>query len=159
MRKQNTPEKFWSRVLKRGLDDCWEWQGAKQHRGHGHLRYQKRLVKAHRLAYELTYGSIEEGVFICHKCNNPPCCNPKHLYAGSPKTNVDDSIKAGTFTRNSIGAEGEKNPNNKLTKKEIKEIRKMLEETDLYQWQIAEIFNCSQSNVSDIKRNRIWKEV
>lgn len=63
-----------------------------------------------------------------------------------------------TFTKNNIGQFGEKNINNKLTKKQVIKIKKLLKEGNLYQWQIAEKFNCSQSNISDINRGKIWKE-
>lgn len=82
---------FWSRVRCGGKDECWEWKAGRGARGYGVLG----AGKAHRVAWELTNGKILGSLFVCHKCDNPPCCNPNHLFLGTCKDNLEDCSKKG----------------------------------------------------------------
>lgn len=85
-------EKFFENVIK--TDDCWLWIGSKASTGYGDFRSNNVRYKAHRYSYLIHYGKLPNK-FICHKCNNPLCVNPSHLYAGDALNNVSDMIKAG----------------------------------------------------------------
>jgi hypothetical protein len=63
--------------------------------GYGRLVINGKYVGAHRVAYEVSKGRVMEGLFVCHHCDNPPCCNPAHLYAGTHQDNVDDKVRRG----------------------------------------------------------------
>lgn len=76
-------------------EKCIEWQGPKDGGGYGYVKHEKKLWKAHRLAYHLAYGDIPNGQYICHKCDNPPCVNPLHLFAGTQQDNVRDMVSKG----------------------------------------------------------------
>ena len=82
---------FWSWVDKGDEDDCWEWKGGKTE-GYGQLNYHGVQSRAHRIAWELKNGEIPDGMYICHSCDNPSCCNPNHLFMGTAKDNTDDCI-------------------------------------------------------------------
>jgi len=87
----NTPWeiRFWSKVDKTG--DCWIWTGATKN-GYGILWYKGKMVGAHRLSYMAHYGHIEEGKCICHDCHNKLCVNPQHLWQGTYRENILDSL-------------------------------------------------------------------
>lgn len=92
------PERwFWKRVAKGSADECWPWLGyvIKERRGYGRLAFKGKLIGAHRMALILSSGEDKPGQFACHRCDNPPCCNPSHLFWGTPKDNVHDSLAKG----------------------------------------------------------------
>lgn len=88
---------WWNKRIK--IDEksgCHIWQLSKTHKdGYGQVQINKVKKSAHRYAYEEKYGKIPEGKFICHTCDNPPCCNVDHLFLGSPKENSLDASKKG----------------------------------------------------------------
>jgi len=93
---EKSVERFWNRVNKsKGRYGCWEWTAFRNEKGYGKLNFMGKQTRAHRLAYELVFGSIPEGLFICHICDNPPCCNPWHLHPATAKENTADMIHKG----------------------------------------------------------------
>jgi hypothetical protein len=90
------PERFWSRVdTSGGLWACWPWTRGRNGAGYGLISQQHRDVSAHRLSWELANGPIPPGLYVCHTCDNPPCCNPSHLFLGTPTDNVRDMYAKG----------------------------------------------------------------
>jgi hypothetical protein len=86
---------FWARVKELpGRNGCWVWQGATTYQGYGTLGGVKKFF-AHRVSYELTRGPIPPGMWVCHKCDNPPCVRPSHLFLGDRWANNDDMVKKG----------------------------------------------------------------
>lgn len=86
-------DRLWSRVTKG--DNCWEWTGARNHKGYGEIGADGRVQKAHRIAWVLTYGPIHDGVDVLHRCDNPPCCRPDHLFLGDDADNMADMVRKG----------------------------------------------------------------
>ncbi len=82
-------KRFWSKVDRRGADECWPWLANKTAAGYGHVRIDKRGYMAHRVVYELEVEFIPEGYVIDHLCENPSCVNPAHLEAVSNATNAE----------------------------------------------------------------------
>lgn len=96
--------RFWSKV-DRPVDGCWEWKAGKFRYGYGAFSLKEKLLKAHRVSYELAYGPIPEGMYVCHHCDNPPCVNPTHLFIGTPQDNMTDKIRKGRL----VACPGERN--------------------------------------------------
>lgn len=95
MTTKDEQEKFWSRVSKTE-GECWKWTGATHPKmGHGMVRFGDKTGYAHRVAYALAVGGIPVGLCVCHKCDNPPCCNPSHLFVATPEANNMDRHKKG----------------------------------------------------------------
>lgn len=104
---QSLQERFWNKVARRGPAECWEWQGYRASSGHGRVslgfsaKGERLRDGAHRWAWVLTNGPIPDGLCVCHRCDNPPCCNPVHLFLGSHAENQRDRHEKGRDARGS----------------------------------------------------------
>lgn len=93
-----TIDVFWSKVAKREASDCWEWIGTRDEGGYGIFYVGKKKNRAHRwllghLRGEALIGAQSGVEDACHRCDNPPCCNPAHLYVGTRKRNIADALE------------------------------------------------------------------
>ncbi len=161
MRRRNEAADFWSRVRRGGELECWEWQGSKPGRGYGQIRWGGAMRATHRMAWELTFGVIPPGMFICHKCDNPPCCNPSHLFLGTPLDNAQDREAKGRRSPHLPPVRptrGESHPMAKLTNWQVLSMRKeRLEGCKLIA--LASKYGISFGHVSAICRETRWSNV
>lgn len=88
-------EKFWSKVDRRGPEECWPWTGGCIKAGYGRICESGRDEYTHRYSWRLHFGEIPPGLEVCHKCDNPPCCNPAHLFVGTHRDNMHDALRKG----------------------------------------------------------------
>jgi len=155
--KRNIKESVWKQIDKRGEDDCWEWMGYKNKDGYGRISIGRKLYSTHRLVYELMKGNILHNEVIMHLCNNPSCCNPKHLKCGTQEDNIYQMYEEGR-DRHMI-QEGELNNNSKLSNEKVIEIRKLYSSGNHSQRQIANQYNINQALVSGIINKKLWKHI
>jgi hypothetical protein len=97
-------ERFWGKVAIGEKDECWPWQGTRQRAGHGIVKLKLPgrgwwVMTGSRAAWVLTSGAVPRGLYVCHKCDNPFCCNPNHLFLGTPKDNAQDMVAKGRSTK------------------------------------------------------------
>lgn len=146
--KLTETRRFWAKVHK--TDDCWIWQGAIGNSGYGQVKIDGKVQLAHRVTWTFKYGDPGE-LCVLHKCDNPPCVRPDHLFIGTKQDNSDDMVNKGR----SYNRHGSKNPNNKLTPEQITEIRNLKGKAK--QVDIARKFGINQTHVSRIFRGEVWK--
>jgi hypothetical protein len=150
--------RFWERVDKNGpvvraeLGQCWIWTGGKNAAGYGLVVCEHRAHLAHRMSFELTTGEKLEDLCALHKCDNPPCVRPDHLFKGSRNDNTQDMLNKG---RHRVKRWTETHPNAKLTSGQIAEIQKLYA-AGITQIELADRFCTSQSNISRIVRKEAW---
>ena len=140
------------KIDKKGPDDCWKWQSAKDRDGYGFISLKGRPYYAHRVSYCLAYG--EPGpIRVLHECNNPPCCNPNHLYLGTQAENVKKS-----YLDRRVSREGEFSSNAHFYNEEVIKIRKRHDEGES-QISIAQSLGVSPEVIYQIVNYRTYKKV
>lgn len=135
-----------SRVL--GISACWEWDGTLMANGYGYVHCGGKLLRAHRVSYEVFRGDIPAGQVVRHRCNNKRCVNPHHLELGSQQQNLDDMVKA----RRS--ANGERNARAVLTDEQVVAIRQSYASGLTTYRALGEHYGVSESTIGLICRNR-----
>lgn len=151
--KINTEDDFWNYVKIGEPSDCWIWQSTITVYGYGLFSLNKRLEHAHRFAWEFINGSIPNGKHILHICDDPACCNPAHLYCGTPQDNANDRMNR---TRHYFG---DRHHWSKLTAKKVKDIRRVYKENPQCHRVIAEAAGVSRRTIGRIINRKIWKQV
>lgn len=154
-------KRFWSHVNKNGsipvhcpeLGKCWEWTLSCNKHGYGHFGLNKHCRLAHRISWLMSIGSIPSGLSVLHKCDNTKCVNPKHLWLGTRKDNIEDMV---TKERQS---KGEKNGQHKLTEDIVRSIREQYMNEDITHNQLSAIYGVHQSGITRIIQRRIWKHI
>lgn len=151
-----TIERFWDQVDIKSIEECWTWMGYKNKKGYGRFgitSYNKYL--SHRYCWTICCGDIPLGLFVLHKCDNPSCVNPMHLFLG---TNSDNMIDCSNKDR-SNKPRGENNPSHKLKTIDIINIRKQYISGEYSQRQLAKMYNIHQTTIGDIVRQELWQHV
>lgn len=149
-------ERFWEKVDRRGDDECWLWTGSVDGYGYGMFRPYSRktsAVRAHVMALRLSGVEVVGDQCGLHRCDNPPCCNPRHLFVGSKNDNMRD--------RNAKDrqAKGEGNGRHKLTEAEVLEARGAVEAGDLSIRGAARKFGVGYTTMRNAVNGHTWRHV
>jgi|ERR1035441_3407969 hypothetical protein len=152
-------ERFWSRVyIDTAGIGCWLWTGHQERFGHGRLYacYPSTfMILAHRASWILNYGPVPDGLCVLHKCDNPPCVRPDHLFLGTIADNNDDRDRKGRH----VTAHGESVSNHVLTEKQVLQIRAIYAAGTVSQLRLAIQFQCSEKNIFYIVHRQHWPHI
>ena len=138
--------------LKRTENGCLEWQGARLPKGYGAFRTKGKRWYVHRYAWTVAYGDIPAGEQVCHACDNPPCCEPTHLFLGTQHDNLADMSAKGRSLR------GTRSPSHKLRDEDVLTIRQFLAAGTPAKY-IVRVYRISDVTVSDIRNRRTWRHL
>lgn len=135
----------------RGVDGCWEWPKYRNADGYGLTKLNGKTTVATRVAFRLAVAEIPDGMNVCHRCDNPACCRPDHLFLGTQKQNCADAKSKDRHTR------GERQGNAKLTDDDVRFIRanaRVLKQTEM-----AKLFGIRQSSIWFVINRKQWSHV
>lgn len=145
-------DRFFDCIGRKTESGCIPWTGTLCC-GYAIIGLNGRNIRASHIAYELAYGPLPDGMDGLHKCDNPICVNPAHLFSGTHAQNMQGMRNKGRH------AHGKRHGHAKITNENVLEIRERLAKGDESQTQIAERFGVTQTLVSQIGRRKIWSHV
>lgn len=150
---ENPIDRFSRKYTVNPVTDCWEWTGGtKDADGYGKFWYKNRTLGAHRWIYEHTHGPIAAGLCVCHKCDNPSCVNPSHLFLDTNVGNTKDRHQKGRSVRGSaVGT-------STLTEADVRYIKQNLLSTCTLK-EIADRYGVSTTAIHSIRSNKGWRHV
>lgn len=154
MFEQETPlytqkdiDRFWAKVNILSSDQCWNWTDQPTRYGYGQFKINNKTWRAHRLAYLISKGDIPSGLYVCHSCDNPMCCNPSHLWLGTHADNCADRNNKGRTAR------GKQIWSCKLTELQVEEIKSSM----LTYAEIGRIYKISDVQARRIRLGLSWQ--
>lgn len=146
------PRRFWHFAGQTDL--CWEWAGDRFNNGYGRIKVDGKAVLAHRYAYELAFGSIPAGVFVLHRCDNPACVRPSHLFLGSHTDNMRDMLSKGR----GVFPKGSHHGNAKLSESDVTSMRQRHAGGESCA-SLGQEFGIGRGTVHRIVTGRAWRHV
>lgn len=150
--------RFWSKVEKRSPDECWPWIGYMDRDGYGKIRinfktHPSTIWGAHRVAYLIHHGEIRNDLFCCHVCDQPSCCNWRHLFMGTNQENIRDASMKGRM------ANGARHVRAKLSSDQIIEMRMRYGEGSISTRKLASEFGIGKTEAHRIISHTAWRHI
>jgi hypothetical protein len=149
IRSGSEQDRFASSYIAIPFCGCWIWARSIDADGYGIHYFKGHKSFAHRRSYELSVGSIPDGLFVCHRCDTPSCVNPGHLFLGTCKDNIQDALSKLRF------GYGEANGRAKLSKADVALIRSGRHQTR----ELVALLGVTKTMINGIKRGAFWKHI
>ena len=150
MQRANFLERFNSKWVK-SENGCHVWVKSKKGAGYGAMRFNGKDRLAHRIIWEITHGPIKDGLFVCHKCDNPACVNVDHLFLGTQSDNMRDMTQKNRHPY----PLAEKHHRAKLTNEQVKEIRAAAESSKV----LASIYGVTKRTILNVRHGYTYGSV
>jgi hypothetical protein len=140
---------FWEVATKHTALGCWEWQRMLTSEGYGQLRVDGKMRLAHRIVYQVFVGTVPDGLLVCHRCDNPSCVRPEHLFLGTRSDNAQDMAakgrgRCGKFQR-------------RLTAAQVLEIREKYRAGSHRTNELARAYGVDKKTIYNVVRGRSWR--
>jgi len=155
MSKEETKQKFYSNIKVNPETNCWEWIGNKDKKGYGIFKGYGFTHRAHRFSWLLHKGEFPNEFYVCHKCDNPPCVNPDHLFLGTQFDNMQDMIQKGRGPK----VYGTNNPRANLSDQDVMEIRRLWDVEKTSPKELSIMFSTPKSTINQIISGNTWKHL
>jgi len=150
-RRLDLNKRFWAKVQK--TDTCWLWTGFLDR--YGYFPHQGKRYGAHRFSWELFFGKIPSGLFVLHKCDNPACVNPDHLFLGTQKENMEDMVNKGRSGKKP--KYGKNNHMSVLNEVAVREIRSL--DGTFSRRELSEKYGVTRQAIGEVIRRVTWAQV
>jgi hypothetical protein len=164
---KNHSEDIWRFIQKGEPDECWLWLGSRLKNGYGRFRLSGKTRLAHRVVYLITFGECPDDLLVCHTCDNPPCCNPNHLFLGTNADNQRDCtekgrqanvLKNGKHTKPEATPRGERHGRAKIKDCDIPRIFELRKQGMTHR-QIAKVFGVYETCIGKILSGKLRKHL
>lgn len=152
-------DRFWAKVDMSG--ECWLWKAAVDNCGYGWFKLCGNMQRAHRVSMMLSGTVVPDGLCVLHKCDNPPCVNPAHLFIGTRRDNAKDrnaKHRQSCGAAHSLACSGENHGSSVLENNDVREIRSLCG-SGVAHWKIADKFGVHKSLISKVNLRSAWAHV
>lgn len=147
MALKSLKERFEEKYIPEPNSGCWLWIGATTPSGYGKIYDKGKYHYTHRVSYAMNFGKVDDKSYVCHKCDNPSCVNPEHLFQGSPKDNTSDMVKKKRHAHGEMIS--------KLKESDVINIYN----SKLTHQELGDIYKVKASTVTKIKKGYRWKHL
>lgn len=156
-------QRFLSHFQALGPDECWVWKSSKTHFGYGHFYYDGKYISAHRFSLIFQAVDVPDDACVLHRCDNPSCVNPNHLFLGTRQDNMDDRNSKGRQSKGDrhrkAVPKGEECSFARLTSSQVKEVRRRYAARIETQKSMADRLKVNPSHISRICSGKNWKSI